>query len=211
MVHSPDEKLLRIAVFYDGGFFWNVSSYYKTEHPKKAPLSIEGIHKFAEKMVAKEEQVNEAFCRVVESHYFRGRLSAEEANNRNLLMGERTFDDALMKAGVITHYLPLATTGEKGIDVWFALEALELAFYKRFNVIVLISGDGDYVPLLRKLNSLGTRVMVFGWDIQNRAGGARTSQVLLKEANYFIEIDKMIDGRDAKSTGVDMIFYNRNS
>jgi len=30
---------------------------------------------------------------------------------------------------------------EKGIDVWFALEAYELAIHKRFDVCVLVAGD----------------------------------------------------------------------
>ncbi len=40
------------------------------------------------------------------------------------------------------------------------VEAFELAIYKQFNVLALIACDGDYVPLVRKLNTLGTRVMV---------------------------------------------------
>ncbi len=41
----------------------------------------------------------------------------------------------LMSEGVTTHYLPLRNFGgrreEKGIDVWLALEAFELAIYKK--------------------------------------------------------------------------------
>jgi len=58
-----------------------------------------------------------------------------------------------MREGVVTHYLPLTQSagrviGEKGIDVWLALEAYELAIYKRFDVSVLIAGDGDFLPLV---------------------------------------------------------------
>ena len=77
----------------------------------------------------------------------------------NQLYNERLFDDVLMRDGIITHYLPIKTLQsgvkqEKGIDVWLALEAFELSFYKRFNVLVLIASDGDYTPLIRKLNTL---------------------------------------------------------
>jgi cold shock CspA family protein len=89
---------------------------------------------------------------------------------------------------------------EKGIDVWLALEAFELAFYKRFNVLVLIASDGDYVPLVRKLNTLGTRVMVLGWDFEynNETGQkliTRTSQDLLEEVTYPVQMSQIIDDR----------------
>jgi hypothetical protein len=65
-----------------------------------------------------------------------------------------------------THYLPLGPEGEKGVDVWLALEAYELAIYKRFDVSVLVVCDGAFLPLVRKLNTLGTRVMLLGWDFR---------------------------------------------
>ena len=44
---------------------------------------------------------------------------------------------------------------EKGVDVSLALETLELAIFKQFNILVLIASDGDYVPLVRKLMQWG--------------------------------------------------------
>jgi len=142
-------------------------------------------------------------CQIVDAHYFRGRLSASEAKDRDLLLyHERVFDDILMNAGVTTHYLPLRSGNkmwqEKGIDVWLALEAFEMSFYKRFSVLVLIAGDGDYLPLVRKLNSLGTRVMVLGWDFQatNESGhefNTRTSHDLLSESTYPVLMDGIIN------------------
>jgi hypothetical protein len=64
---------------------------------------------------------------------------AQEAEQRGVLLRERAFDDVLVREGVVTHYLPLGPEGEKGIDVWLALEAYELAIYKRFDVSVLVA------------------------------------------------------------------------
>ncbi len=109
-----------------------------------------------------------------------------------------------MSEGITTHFLPLKSFGgvkqEKGIDVWLALEAFELAFYKRFNVLVLIASDGDYVPLIRKLNTLGTRVMVLSWDFEYTTDSGhrfitRTSQDLLEEVTYPIAMHEIIDNR----------------
>ncbi len=127
-------------------------------------------------------------------------VCAGEAEDRDLLYKERVFDDVLVREGVTTHYLPLSREGEKGIDVWLALEAFELAIYKRFNVSVLIASDGDFLPLIRKLNTIGTRVMVLGWDFkyvdQNGSDReTRTAQVLLDEASYPIMMHSIIDDR----------------
>jgi cold shock CspA family protein len=93
---------------------------------------------------------------------------------------------------------------EKGIDVWLALEVLELAFYKRFDVSVLITGDRDFVPLARKLNALGTRVMLLGWtfeyvDANNETRSTRTSQHLIEEVTYPIIVSDEIEDRTRRT------------
>ncbi|MCS6832916.1 MAG: NYN domain-containing protein, partial [Flammeovirgaceae bacterium] len=207
--HTPS-GLTRIGVFYDGNYFLHVSNYYNFIHPKRKRLNIGGLHDFIRHQVAQEEGVDVRLCQVVDSHYFRGRLSAQEASQRgNQLYFDRVFDDILMSEGVITHYLPLKNRGgkkeEKGIDVWLALEAFEMAIYKRFDVLVLIAADGDYVPLIRKLNTLGTRVMVLSWDFEyndeltGKEMVTRTSQELLEEVTYPVAMHEIIDNRVKKN------------
>jgi hypothetical protein len=134
-------RLLRIGIFYDGNYFYHVSNYYCYAHPRRARLSIPGIHDFVKKMISDKEKVNERLCQIVDCHYFRGRLPAMEANQRKILLNERVFDDILMREGVVTHYLPMPRGTEKGVDVSLALEALELSIFKHFNVVVLIAGS----------------------------------------------------------------------
>ncbi len=204
-MNDSESRLTRIGVFYDGGFFSHVSNYYCYEHQRKSRLSISGLHEFIRDAVAGAESVDKRYCQIVDSHYFRGRLSATEARNRQVLMAERQWDDVLMRAGIVTHYLPVGQRdgriiGEKGIDVWFALEAFELAIYKRFDVSVLIACDGDFIPLVRKLNTLGTRVMLLGWDYSfvDAEGNSKktvTSIQLLDEVTYPILMHTVIDDK----------------
>jgi uncharacterized LabA/DUF88 family protein/cold shock CspA family protein len=205
-----DDKLVRIGVFYDGNYFLQVSNYYAYGHQRRRRISISGLHDFIRSQVADEEANDVKLCQIVDSHYFRGRLNATEASQRgDTLYWDRVFDDILMSEGVTTHYLPLKTAfdgtkHEKGVDVWLALEAFELAFYKRFNVLVLIASDGDYVPLVRKLNTIGTRVMVLGWDFEYSTDTGqklttRTSQDLLEEVSYPVQMSQLIDDRVRKN------------
>jgi cold shock CspA family protein/uncharacterized LabA/DUF88 family protein len=204
---SHDNGLLRIGVFYDGTYFSHVSNYYMYEHERKARISITGLHAFIRDEVARQEGADKRFCQIVDAHYFRGRFSAKAAYAQDSLYRERQFDDVLIREGVTMHFLPLSAdrvgdVTEKGIDVWFALEAFELAVHKRFDVSVLLTGDGDFVPLVRKLNTLGTRVMLLAWDFEYERDGkphsTRTSQALINEVTYPVMMSDEIDSRGRK-------------
>jgi cold shock CspA family protein len=199
-----DSKLTRIGVFYDGNFFFHVSNYYHYSHERKARISVAGLHEFIRHQVAESEGSDVKYCQIVDAHYFRGRPKAQEAQQRGVLLRERAFDDVLVREGVVTHYLPLGPEGEKGIDVWLALEAYELAIYKRFDVSVLVACDGDFLPLVRKLNTLGTRVMLMAWDFVWMDGNqkqrtTRTAQVLLDEVSYPIMMHQVIEDRSRRN------------
>jgi len=110
-------RILRIGIFYDGNYFYQVSNYYCYSHKRRSRLSIHGLHSFVRKLVSAKEDVPERLCQIVDCHYFRGRLSAKEASARQILLNERIFDDILMREGVVTHYLPMSGGTEKGVDV----------------------------------------------------------------------------------------------
>lgn len=202
----PDitKRLLRIGVFYDGGYFYHVNNYYRYSHERKNRLSIAGIHEFIRHYAATEEGVDPRSSQIVDSHLFRGRFSAQKTKAHAKLFAERTFDDVLMNEGVTTHYLPMLGKVEKGIDVWLSLEAFELAIHKQYDILVLIASDSDFVPLVRKINALGTRVMILGWDFEytDHAGTERqtvTSVRLLKEAAYPVMMHEVIDNKTKRN------------
>ena len=206
-----DTKLTRIGIFYDGGYFAHVSDFYLYNHEREARISIQGLHALIRDEVSKREQTDARRCQIVEAHYFRGRFSADEARRFDAqrpdvdssLYRERKFEDALIKAGVTPHFLPVFANDEgrppreKVIDVWLALEAFDLARNKGLNEVVLVTGDGDYVPLVRKLNGLGTRVMVTAWDLSlgTGSGTTRTAQALIDEVTYPVMMGGIIDDR----------------
>lgn len=204
---SPDSKLTRIGIFYDGNYFSHVSNYYLYHHDRRARISIAGLHSFIRDKVGECEAVDSRYCTIVDAHYFRGRLPTKHAEDQNRLRGDRIFDEILMRENIVTHYLPTTPKGEKGIDVWLALEAFELAIYKRFSVSVIIAGDGDFLPLIRKLNTLGTRVMILGWDFKyidenDSERETKTSQQLLDEATYPILMSNIVDDRTNKTNSL---------
>ena len=206
MSSSVNPRIARIGVFYDGYYFSHVSNYYNYHHERRSRISVTGLHAFIRDEVARREGSETRYCQIVESHYFRGRLGAADAQTRDILLKERQFEDVLVREGVCPHYVAMQVDSdgvprpEKGIDVWFALEAFEVALLKKLDVVVLVASDGNYVPLVRKLNALGTRVMVLGWDFRstnadNPPRPVRTSQSLLNEVSYPVLMSQVIDDR----------------
>ena len=83
---------------------------------------------------------------------------------------------------------------------------------------MLVTGHGDFVPLLRKLNGRGVRVMVIGWtyayvDNSGRERGATMSRRLQSEATYPVRMDELIDGyaelSETQRDLVDSLFLKR--
>lgn len=193
----------KIGIFYDGNFLLHASNYYNYIHPQRRRLSITGLHNFIRNWIAEEEDVDVKQCRIVEAHYFRGRINAAEASQRgNQLYNDRVFDDILMSEDIHTHYLPLRNLlgrkEERGIDVWLSLEVFELTMLRKLDVVALIVSDTDYVPLIRKLNTLGVNVMLLSWefDYLNEDGVkvvTKTSHDLLRLSTYPVPMHDVID------------------
>ncbi len=98
---------------------------------------------------------------------------------------EKTFFDALEKIGfeVKAKDLQIFYGGMKkgDWDVGIAMDAIELA--PKLDVIVLVSGDGDYLPLLEHLKrSSGCKVEVMAF-------GRSASTKLKEAADEFIDLD----------------------
>jgi uncharacterized LabA/DUF88 family protein/cold shock CspA family protein len=212
-----EKDICRIAVFYDGAYFFKVSSYYLYQHERRARLSFRGVHDFIVAEVAQREGMAASRCQIVDAAYFQGRLTAQQAAEQDRLFSDRVFEDALTRADIALFQQHLAsrpdgTFEEKRIDVWLALEAYELTSLKNYDVCVLITGDGDFVPLVRKLNTLGVRVMLLGWEFEYEREDGRTMRTqvstgLIDRVNYPVLMKPLIDDRARRhDTLIDNLF-----
>ena len=113
----------RIAIFYDGYYFYKVNQFYERVHKRNAPIKIAGLHRFIVSEVANELKTEISLCRIVESHYFMG-------TSPNPDRDQTGFEYNFTVGGVSAHRLPLMKSydgirmlQEKGVDVLLALEA----------------------------------------------------------------------------------------
>tara|TARA_Y100000310_G_C20471718_1_gene710409 strand:- start:191 stop:877 length:687 start_codon:yes stop_codon:yes gene_type:complete len=98
---------------------------------------------------------------------------------------EKTFFEALERIGyeIKAKDLQIFYGGNKKADwdVGLAMDAIELA--AKLDVIVLISGDGDYIPLVQHLKR------AFGCKVEGMAFGKTTSSKLREEVDGFTDLD----------------------
>lgn len=98
---------------------------------------------------------------------------------------ERGFFDALEKVGIETKTKNLqifAGGAKKGDwDVGLAVDAIKLA--PKLDAIILVTGDGDFVPLVEYLKNQGCQVEVASF-------GKSTSARLIESADDFIDLDQ---------------------
>lgn len=184
-----------IGLFIDGGYYAKVNE--SLERLFSMNICLRALMKYIREKIAATNELDTNECYITESHYFRGRYRVYDANNKHLLYSERKFEDSLIENDVIFHYKHLrevqkmgnTTVIEKGVDVWFALEAYELALYRNFDFVVLITGDADHEMLVKKLKALKIHVILLTWDLEKQSS---TSYLLSEEACTHIELSEMI-------------------
>jgi len=113
-------------------------------------------------------------------------LYKSRVNFRELLKEEKAFFEALEKAGyeLKSKDLQIFPGGMKkgDWDVAIAIDAITLS--KLVDVVVLVSGDGDYEPLVDFLKFNGTIVEVVGFK-------RSASSKLIDVANNFTDLEEL--------------------
>ncbi len=185
------KELISVGVFIDGGYYAKINEGLRDT--LKMRLKLDRLLEYIRGIVAGDCDVEMSQCHVTEAHYFRGRYRASEENRKNILLRERAFEDTLIENDVIFHYKHLremnnggtTTVVEKGVDVWYALETYELAQFRDFDYVVLISGDADHEMLAKKLKALKVNVVLLTWKLGPQSS---TSPKLKEEVCMHVEL-----------------------
>ena len=186
-----NDELISVGLFIDGGYYAKIDEKLREKYAMR--LDMGRLQDYIRDRIAERKDVPFADCQITESHYFRGRFKANDANDKNILLTERKFEDMLIENDVVFHYKHLRevhkkggnTVIEKGIDVWYALETNELACIRNFDFVVLITGDADHEMLARKLKAMKTCVLLLTWNLGDHTS---TSRFLQEEASWHIEL-----------------------
>lgn len=80
---------------------------------------------------------------------------------------------------------------EKGVDVAMAVDALQVGLEGHIDIAVLVTGDGDFVPLVRALMKQGIRVAVAYFEYETENHRSFINDRLLTICNYAININAL--------------------
>ena len=182
-------NIISLGLSIDGGYYCKINDeLYKVGYR----LNLQKLSKYIRECIADKFGLDASQCLITESHFFRGRFRMPDAKKKNRLEGERALEDILIDNDVVFHYKHIkemedGSIKEKGIDVWFALETYELAMYRDFDFVVLITGDADHEMLARKIKALKKQVVLLTWDVDRQA----TSPALKEEVTMHIDLDEI--------------------
>jgi len=119
------------------------------------------------------------------THYYNAPLI--EKLNVQAYRAQQQFLEALKRTdGVILRLgrMQLTATGvlvEKGVDVLLAIDMLRHVYQNDYDTAILVSGDGDFAPLVAAVTGLGKRV-------KNVAFHSARSDALVDVCHTFIEL-----------------------
>lgn len=101
--------------------------------------------------------------------------------NRLIYFREGTRISSKLSERLHTLYHGSVRPCHKSADIPLSIKATQLA--SKVDTIIILSGDSDYIELVKHLKSEGVRVEI-------AAIVSTTSQLLIEEADYFHAIDK---------------------
>ena len=197
-------KKTKICVFIDGYAFGLVSRYYKYGHRIKRGINFEGLFIYIQKQTAELIGINERDCAIIGKHLYKG-VIAGRALSPEQEKKDRAYSDLLKKHNVTPHFRDLwineGYAKEKMVDNALTADALEMAFKKEFDVLVLLACDTDFVPMVEKLNKFAIENVLFWWDLpEHDVNGIkrkpqRTSELLIQTVKYHVEMSPIADKR----------------
>ena len=182
-----NSSLCRIGVFYDGSFFTYAQNYFYRDR-KLGWLMFAPFHTLIENHIREREQgfVN---YRVVYAAWFQGLSTAMQSTDEQRRR-DRARDLDLMHAGIEARYVPMSQAGgEKGIDVALTVDALQIGLQHNIDVVALVTGDSDFVPLARGLMKHGIPVTAIYFDYRDGLKKSYISDRLLNACNYSLNVN----------------------
>jgi uncharacterized LabA/DUF88 family protein len=216
---------LRVMVFYDGSYFKQGNVYFRYKE-ERGWFHFPELHSVLEAYAAEKANKSSDIAKVVAAHFYDGRTSTN-VTSPDGLRKERDFEMALLRAGIVPHYLAVRETpragstqdehrftlSQKGVDVQFAIDVLDFAHLDRFDVAVLVAGDEDFVPLVRRIESLGKHVLLAHFAIgawTDRNGNAHratfTSRSLQDAASWCLNFNEFVEDPARKEATASMFF-----
>lgn len=193
-------KKERAALFIDGVFFTKINEAIRECYNYKNIV----IKNFIELIVKEIEAQEQTKIKIKQAEFFKGKFSVNQLNEiykkdeskiSQYLLNERKLEDILHlnNISIHNHQSSIRKNGnlvEKGIDVSIAVEAMNLEDVDYF---ILISGDADFVPLIRSLKRKGIRTATIEVNLKTKSGNTiKTSNNAIPVYDIVINLSDLL-------------------
>lgn len=177
----------RLVVCYDGLWYQNAARFFACT--RGANLSMGGLNDALRWHAAVVFGRPLSRVAITHAHYVAGRGSDAVPPG---------CDQELADHGIVRHEVPVtAAKGEVGADVELALTCYQIASETSPDMIVLLTGDGDFAPLAARLTRRGLRVLVppanISYNVGSRTIKVTTSHLLSRCATDTPNLTDLVD------------------
>lgn len=193
-----EKSLCRVGVFYDGTYFKLAQMHFYADR-HLGWLSFAPFHSMIESFVREKEQGYFNY-RVVYAGWYQGLHSSTNSTDHQRRIDRNRHLD-LLHAGIEPKFVPMSEQqGEKGVDITMAIDVLSIGWESKMDVAVLVTGDGDFVPLVRALMKHGIRVATVYFDYKTEQKNSFANERLLTVSNYALNVNEL--EQDRKHQGI---------
>jgi uncharacterized LabA/DUF88 family protein len=190
------DGMLRVGVFYDGSHFNYAQNHFYGRN--LGWLSFQPLHRLFEDYIRRHHQGFIDY-KVVYAAWYQGLFTSSKAEEKNLKLDRNRHHD-LMHAGIETKFHPMSQSlGEKGIDVAMAIDILQIGMDDIMDIAILVTGDGDFVPLVRALMKKGMTVVVAYFDYDENGKKSFANERLKEACNYALNINSLEHDKEYKN------------
>ena len=103
---------------------------------------------------------------------------------------KKWYEDLNTKSGytirVSFDKIALNETYEKKVDVIIAIDIISLAYENTYDIAILVSGDGDFIPVVKKLKELDKKIEL--WAFRYSLSNALREELKNKDIYYLDDI-----------------------
>jgi uncharacterized LabA/DUF88 family protein len=204
MTHSETKNALLV---YDGHFFRICRRYYRYSASPKLWLNIRALGNYLQTVLAEElGPTYRGLTRIVEQHLYIGQQSHEHLSEAAIYEWLEYYS-ALSQAEVTLHGRRAHLNGEgglveKGVDLELALDTFcrAVVLNPEIDVVILVTGDADFVPLIQQLARYKKETLVVGFEFtgsypDGSVFNAGVSAELKRAATWYLDLGHEIQSR----------------
>ncbi|MFX1236029.1 MAG: NYN domain-containing protein, partial [Promethearchaeota archaeon] len=103
---------------------------------------------------------------------------------------KKWYEDLNVKSGytirVSFDKIVLNETFEKKVDIIIAIDIISLAYENAYDTAILVSGDGDFIPVVKKVKELDKKIEL--WAFKYSLSNALKEELRHEDINYLDDI-----------------------